>query len=74
MRYFIPIAFFALLSPLSACAQELVPDRELILSARVLEIVREEQLPIEGTDVSALNQTIRAEILDEPKKRSGRRD
>jgi uncharacterized membrane protein len=57
------ILFFGLLSS-SAFAQELVPDTEVIVRARVIEIVAQETLPIVGTDVTALNQTIRAEILE----------
>ncbi|TSC62911.1 MAG: putative multitransmembrane protein [Parcubacteria group bacterium Athens0416_74] len=57
------ILFFGLLSS-SAFAQELVPDTEVIVRARVIEIVAQETLPIVGTDVTALNQTIRAEIIE----------
>lgn len=68
MRLLASLATLIVLVPVFVSAQELVPDRESILRARVVEIVQQETLPIEGTDVEALNQTIRAEILEGTKR------
>ncbi len=52
------------LIPLGAVAQELVPEQESIVRAKVVAITAQDNKIIEGTDVSALNQSIRAEIIE----------
>lgn len=63
MRIVLMLFVFAS-APLLGYAQELVQDDVSTMKARVIEIVQQEVLPIPGTDVDALHQTIRAEILD----------
>lgn len=54
----------ALVLPSDAHGQELVEDTVVTMKARVLEVLSQERHPIPGTEVEALYQTIRAEILD----------
>lgn len=67
MKYF-ALAFLLCVAPLSLAAQELVPEQEQIVKARVVSVVSQENLPIVGTDVYALNQTIVARILEGEKE------
>lgn len=63
-------AFAAALVALYLCApavtagQELVPEREQIVKAVVIAIESQEVLPVAGTDVEALNQTVIARISE----------
>lgn len=68
MRFLVASIGLSLLLPLCAQAQELVPDQQDIVRARVVGITLQENEPVPGTDVSALNQTIRAEILEGSEK------
>lgn len=68
MRFASISLLLLLVLPIPAFSQELIPDREEIVRARVVEIAAQEVLPIAGTDVSALNQTIRAVILEGPRE------
>jgi uncharacterized membrane protein len=68
MRYAAALVGAFLLIPFSLFAQELVEDTVTTMKARVVEIVSQEVLPIPGTDVEALHQTIRVEVLGGPEK------
>jgi len=60
--------FLALLISGSLAAQELIPDTEVLMKAKVLAIVSQEVRDIPGTDTAATYQTIRVFILDGPEK------
>lgn len=62
MRALLVLSVFAL-APGLAGAQELIPERESIVKARVVQILSQETSEIESTGVDELNQRIRAEIL-----------
>src|SRR3989344_6007322 len=51
-----------------ASAQELVTDTVVTLKARVVEVRAQETREVPGTDITALHQTIVAEILEEPEQ------
>lgn len=54
--------------PSALFAQELVADTVVTMKARVIEVQSQETREVPGTDITALHQTIRAEILQEPEK------
>lgn len=56
--------------PAFVSAQELVADTVVTMKARVVEVQSQEERAVPGTDISALHQTIVAEILDEPEQGS----
>lgn len=68
MRLIASIALLFCLVPGAALSQELVPEQVSIVRARAIAIMQEESLPVAGTDVYALNQSIRAEILEGDKE------
>jgi uncharacterized membrane protein len=57
-----------LLIPGLASAQELVSDTVITMKARVIEVVTQEEREVPGTDLIALHQTIRAEIIEAPEE------
>lgn len=70
MKVSVAAVALAVLFPLSAQAQELIPDQQEIVRASVVHILLQGSESIPGTDVTALNQTIRAEILEGDQKGS----
>jgi len=68
MRKLLAILFLAAAFPALAAAQEVVPEQEHIVKAQVVSIELQEQLPIAGTNVEALNQSITARILEGEKE------
>jgi uncharacterized membrane protein len=64
MRILAASAIAFTLIPVFASAQELVPEQESIVQARVVSILAQDTEPIDGTGVTALNQSVRAEILE----------
>lgn len=67
MRLLAITSFFALM-PAFALAQELVTDTVVTMKARVVEVQSQEVREVPGTDITALHQTVVAEILEEPEK------
>lgn len=62
------ILFAILLLAVPVSAQELVTDSVVTMKARVVSIQAQEVRDVPGTDITALHQTIQAEILEEPEK------
>lgn len=54
--------------PAILSAQELVADTVVTMKARVIEVSAQEEHQVPGTDITALHQTIVAQILEEPEK------
>jgi uncharacterized membrane protein len=54
--------------PFFVSAQELVMDTVVTSKAKVIEVVKQEERNVPGTDVKSLYQTIRAEILEGDEK------
>ena len=55
-------------APLLVSAQELVADTVVTMKARVIGVQSQETREVPGIDITALHQTIRAEIVEEPEK------
>lgn len=64
------LGMLILSAPLSIQAQELVQDTTVTMKARVLEVISEETLEVEGTGVMSTDQSLRIEVLDGPEKGS----
>lgn len=64
------VFYFALLFalPLATSAQELISDTVITMKARVVDVQAQEVREVPGTDITALHQTVVAEILEEPEK------
>lgn len=62
------IAAFFVFLPLFSWGQELVTDTVLTMKARVIEVQSQEEQKVPGTDITALHQTVIAEILENPEK------
>lgn len=65
MYFLVAAALFV--SPF-ASAQELVTDTVVTMKARVVEVQMQEVREVPGTDITALHQTILAEIIEEPER------
>lgn len=51
-------------SPIAVQAQELVSDEHVVMKARVLKVLMQEERVVPGTDIRSIFQKIEAEILD----------
>jgi uncharacterized membrane protein len=62
------LTILLLAAPATAFAQELVADTVVTMKARVIEVQSQEVREVPGMDITALHQTVVAEILEEPEK------
>lgn len=69
MRYLLTLGtLFLVVFPSVALAQELVPETQTLMKARVVEVISEEVQTIPGTGTTATYQTIRVSILSGPQE------
>ena len=47
---------------------EIIPDKQTVIKAQVLEIIKQEMIPVPGTDAQHNNQTIKIKILEGEEK------
>lgn len=69
-RYIFLVVFFLIVSAPSARADqsELVPEKVVMMKAKVLHVDKQERKDVLGTNVQTNLQTLRVEVLDGPEK------